>query len=332
MKEWFGNLSKLRTLWTRLACVGVVGCAACYVQAATITIGVSPSPVSLPLYVAEKQGYFRAEGLDIALLECPTGSACLKQLLESRVQLATTSDLPIMFRSFEAVPFKVLATFATSQDVKFIARVGSGIKTSKDLKGRNVAVVSGAAGQYVLDLALLAAGVDPKAVSIVDLDVRRLDLAAANPKIDVFVLFQPGAYQLRKLLGTGSVELTVPRLYTLTFNLVAPSGPSAAPAENHTRILRALARAVDFIAADPTTAKGIARQRLNLEAADIAVMWPDYRFGLSLNQSLIATLESTAQWALQGQLIKGTAMPNYLDFIDVEPLKQLRPAAVTVIK
>lgn len=331
MKQWFKTLSRLCEVCMQLVCAGAT-LAAGFAQANTITIGVSPSPMSLPLYVAEKQGYFRAEGVDIALLECPTGSACLKQMLESKVQLATASDLPIMFRSFESVPFKVLATFATSQDVKFIARAGSGIKNSKDLKGRSVAVVRGASGQYVLELALLAAGVDPKAITIVDLDLRRLDQAAANPEIDVFVLFQPGTHQLRKLLGPRAVELSVPRLYTLTFNLVAPSGRLATSAEDYVKILRALARALDFIAADPTAAKAIARQRLNMEAADIAVMWPDYRFGLSLNQSLVATLESTAQWAIQGQLVKATAMPNYLDLIDVGPLKQVRPAAVTVVK
>ncbi len=326
MELWFR-----RNVYVLLACAAFC-LAPGYAQAAGITIGVSPSPMSLPLYVAEKQGYFRAEGLDVALVECPSGSACLKQLLESKVQLATASDLPIMFRSFESVPFKVLATFSNSQDVKFIARAGAGLRSSKDLKGRNIAVVRGTSGQYVLDLALLAAGVDPKTITIVDLDLRRLDQAAANPKIDVFVLFQPGTHQLRKLLGSEAVELRVPRLYTLTFNLVAPSGRLVAPDEDYARVLRALGRAVDFIAADPTAAKALARQRLNMEAADLAVVWPDYRFGLSLNQSLIATLESTAQWAMQGQLVKASTMPNYLDFIDVGPLRQVRPAAVTVVK
>ncbi|MES2585203.1 MAG: ABC transporter substrate-binding protein [Pseudomonadota bacterium] len=302
------------------------------VQAASITIGVSPSPMSVPFYVAEKQGYFRSEGVDVSLVECASGSACLKQLLESKVQLATASDLPIMFRSFEPVPFRVLATFATSQDVKIIARTSAGIRSSQDLKGRQVAVVRGTAGQYVLELALLAAGVDPSAVSIVDLDLRRLDLAAANPRIDAFALFQPGAYQLRKLLGPEAVLLTVPRLYTFTFNLIAPSGPLAASAQDHARILRALARALDLIKADPAMAKSVVQQRLRMEAADVAALWPDYRFGLSLNQSLIATLESTAHWAIQDQQVKATTVPNYLDFIDVGPLKQVRPSAVTVVK
>lgn len=301
-------------------------------SAASIAVGVSASPMSVPFYLAERRGYFRDEGLDVVLVECATGSACLSQLLESKVGLATVSDLPIMLRSFGSTPFKVLASFASSQDVKLIVRAKSGIRTSKDLKGRQVAVARGTAGQYVLELSLLAAGVEPRDVGIVALDTKRLDLAVANPQIDAFALFQPGAYQLLKLMGTDAVLLPIPRLYTLTFNLVAPGRASAVPNEDHTRVLRALARAVDDIKSDPNAAKALLRERLKTEEAEIALLWPDYRFALGLNQSLIATLESTARWAIQEQLVKGTVVPNYLDFIDVGPLTRVRPSAVTVVK
>jgi len=317
-------------LWVCLV-VGLLGHPA---RAASITIGVSSSPMSIPFYVAERRGFFRDEGVDVVLVlvECPTGSVCLSQLLESKVQLATASDLPIMFRSFDSVPFKVLATFAASQDVKLITRANAGIKSSKDLKGRQVAVARGTAGQYVLDLTLLAAGLDPRDVPTVALDTKRLDLAAANPQTEAFALFQPAAYQMLKLLGPDAVVLPIPRLYTLSFNLVALAVDRATSGEDHVRVLRALARAVDTVRSEPDFAKTMLRERLKMDATEITVLWPDYRFALGLNQSLIATLESTARWAIQEQLVKAKAVPNYLDFIDVGPLKRVRPAAVTVVK
>jgi ABC-type nitrate/sulfonate/bicarbonate transport system substrate-binding protein len=193
-------------------------------------------------------------------------------------------------------------------------------------------VARGTAGQYVLDLTLLAAGLDPRDVPTVALDTKRLDLAAANPQTEAFALFQPAAYQMLKLLGPGAVVLPIPRLYTLSFNLVALAGDRAISDEDHVRVLRALARAVDTVRTEPDFAKSMLRERLKMDAAEITVLWPDYRFALGLNQSLIATLESTARWAIQEQLVKATAVPNYLDFIDVGPLKRVRPAAVTVVK
>ena len=97
-------------------------------------------------------------------------------------------------------------------------------------------------------------------------------------------------------------------------------------------VLRALARAVDTVKAQPDFAKSMLKERLQIDDAEIALLWPDYRFGLGLNQSLVATLESTARWAIQENLVKATAVPNFLDFIDVGPLRRVRPAAVTVVK
>lgn len=300
---------------------------------ATIAVGVANSPLSTPIFVAEKQGYFRDEGVDVVMVECPTGGACLKQLLESKVQFATASDLPIMFRSFEAVPFKVLATFATSsQDVKLVTRTGSGVKSSADLKGKQVALVRGSSGQYVLDLTVLAAGLDPRTVTTVDLDVNRLPQAAVNRQVDAFALFQPGANQLVKLLGADAVVVKIPHLYTLTFNLIVLRDKSGVSEDEQRKVLRALERAVDFIKAEPAVSMGILREHLKMDASDVAALWPDYRFALTLSQSLIATLESTARWAIQEQLVKAAAPPNYLDFIDVRPLKRVRPSAVTVVK
>ena len=318
-----------RQLWV-YACAALVAGSA---WGSGIAVGVGESPLSTPFYVAEKQGYFRDEALDVVLVPCPTGSACLKQLLEARLQFATASDLPIMFRSFETVPFKVLATFATSsQDVKLVTRKNSGVKSSADLQGKHVAVVRGSSGQYVLDLTLLAVGLDPRAIATVDLDLKHLPQAAVNPQIDAFALFQPGANQLIKLLGADAVVVPIPYLYTSTFNLVTLRERSGVTGDEQLRMLRALERAVNFIKAEPAASMGILREHFKMDASDVAALWPEYRFALTLNQSLIATLESTARWAIQEQLVKAAVPPNYLDFIDVRPLKRVRPSAVTVVK
>lgn len=308
-----------------------------FVTGATATgikVGVSNSPLSTPFYVAEKLGYFRSEGLEVIITDCAGGNVCFKQLLDGNVHLATTSDLPIMFRSFDTTsPFSVIATFASSsQDIKLIARKSAGIKSTKDLKGKQVALVRGAAGQYVFDLALLADGIDPRAATLIDIDLKQLDKAAANPKIDAFALWNPGAYQMIKMLGSDAFVIPAPNLYTLTFNLVMLNDQSAIPATDLVKFLRALDRAISYIKSDPASSKALLQERLKLDASDVAAFWPDYRFSLSLNQSLLTTLESTARWAIQEKLVKGNSVPDYLEMIDVRPLKQFRASAVSLIK
>lgn len=301
--------------------------------AAEVKVAVSRTPLTTPFYVAEHEGYFRDEGLQIIIADCFGGAACLKQLLDGQAHLATASDLPIMFRSFERKDFFVLATFATSaQDTRLVARKSAGITLVKDLKEKRVGLVKGAAGQYYLDLAALAAGIDPRSIALKDLDLKMIDQAAANRQIDAFSVWEPYATQLSRLLGADAVALKVPALYSLSFNLIGLRGPNTLPDAEHVKFLRALDKAMQFIKAEPAKARGILQQRLKLDNAELDSIWPNYRFNLSLNQSLLTTLESEARWAMREQLVKDTQVPNYLDYLEIGPLKQVRPTAVTVVK
>jgi ABC-type nitrate/sulfonate/bicarbonate transport system substrate-binding protein len=315
-----------------LVCVGVF-CCLNSAWSASIRVGVATSPLSTPFYVAEKNGYFRDEGLDLVLIDYPSGDNALTQLLDNKVQFATASDLPIMFRSFGSVPFVVLATFAvTSNDAKLLTSKSTGIRSSKDLSGKRVALVRGTSGQYLLDLTLLAAGLDPRSVTVVDLDIHRLKQASTDPNIDAFSLFQPSARNMLKQLGSDAVVIPIPRLFTLTFNLITLRDRAGISGGEQDKVLRALDRAMQYIKAEPSASMRILQDRLKMEASDVAELWPEYRFALTLNQSLIASLEATARWAIQEELVKAQSPPNYLDFIDVKSLKRVRPAQVTVVK
>lgn len=301
--------------------------------AADITVAVALTPLTAPFFVAEKQGFFNDEGLQVVIKECSGGNVCLKQLLDGQVDLATASDLPIMFRSFERKDHYVLATFATSnRDMQLIARKSAGIKTVKDLEGKRIGLVRGTSGQYFLDLATLAAGLDPRSLNISDLDLKDLEQAAANRQVDAFSVWEPHAYKISRLLGDDAIRLTVAGLYSLSFNLIALRGPNGLADGDQVKFLRALDKAILFMKAQPASTRAILQQRLKLESSEIDTFWPNYRFGLTLNQSLLSTLESEARWAIREQFVKGTRVPDYLDFLEVGPLKQVRPSAVTLVK
>ena len=121
--------------------------------AAPLVIAVSRSPLSLPLFVAEARGYFAAEGLQPRLTECVGGGRCLRMLRESRADVSTMIDTPIMFAAFEGGDFAVIATFVTtSDDVKLIARRASDITRAAHFAGKTVGVVYDAASHYFLDV------------------------------------------------------------------------------------------------------------------------------------------------------------------------------------
>ena len=56
--------------------------------------------------------------------------------------------------------------------------------------------------------------------------------------------------------------------------------------------------------------------------------WGDHEFTLSLDQTLILTLQDVASWMQDGE----GDVPDFLPYVDSAPLKSVRPEGVTIVE
>jgi ABC-type nitrate/sulfonate/bicarbonate transport system substrate-binding protein len=301
-------------------------------SAEPLRISVSLTPLSLPFFVADAEGYFAAEGVKPAITEVVGGHRAMQQLLEGSADLATTSEAVVMFNSFQRSDFAIIGSFVTSEDdVKVITRADTGITSPQQLAGKIVANVTGAASHYFLDTLLLFNGVDPKRVRTRNMPPEAMVEALKRKSVDAIAVWEPIPFLALQAVP-GARMLPKSSTYRLTFNLVARKNLLGVRDADLVRVLRALERAQDFIYRNPQQAKAILRQRLKLDQAFIDWIWSRYSYRLSLDQSLLTTLEGEARWARQEGLVKGERSPNYLNFIYAVPLSQVRPSAVNIIR
>lgn len=302
-----------------------------------LRLAVSMTPLSLPIFVAEKQGYFADEGLQLAVQEVVGGHRTMQILLEGKADLATASEAVVMFNSFSASPqFAVLASFvSSSNDSKIVLRPGSGISQVKELKGRRIGTVLGTASHYMLDTTLLANGVDPGTVQIINLQPEAMADLLKSGEVDAVAIWEPLPFKLLRSVP-GSQVLSAPGGYRLSFNLIARKPLLGPRDEELQKFLRAMDRAERFIASKPDQAQALLRERLKLDQSFIDWIWPSYNYRLSLDQWLLASLEAEARWARQGGHVKSSAsgehIPNYLDLIYTKPLRKVLPAGVGLIE
>ena len=319
-QRWFGVLT-----WALL-------CLACEPAFAAdeLVFAVSRSPLSLPIYVAEAEGYFKAEGAPVRIVDCPFGRICLKQMLDGQAQLATVADSPIVFASFTTDRLRILATLGTTRsENKIVTRKASNIRAPADLAGRKVGTLVGTSAHYLLDSAATLAGVDPSRVNVVPMQSDKMAAALAGGEVDALALFEPFAYNVMRSLGDQGVVLPTLRAYEQTWNLVAAQSLVPARDRDLTAVIRALDRADAFIHREPAKARAILRQRLGLDEAALDWMWDEKIYSLNLEQSLLNTLEGQARWALRNGHVSGKA-PNYLSLVHAAPLASVRPKAVTI--
>ncbi len=155
------HLSLLATLLLALS----AACAPRAAEPTRIRVGVLPVLESLPMYVAQQEGYFAAQGLEVELI--PVSSAPERdQLLQAgQIEAMINEVVSVLFYNQDE-PQVVVVRFArvASEDAplfRILAAKDSGIQRVQDLAGVPIGISEGTVIEYTTDRLLEHAGLAP---------------------------------------------------------------------------------------------------------------------------------------------------------------------------
>lgn len=299
-----------------------------------ISFGSVPNVLATLVIVARDQGFFAQEGLVIAFRDYPSGKrAFVDGFLTGEIDVLTSSGVPIVINSFERQDYSIVATVGQSDDVaRIIARRDRGIRQPEDLRGKKVATQFGSAVHFFLDLFLADNGLSIDDIELVDMEAEKLPGALASGEIDAFCMREPFVEQAEELLGANAVLFAESGLFLKTHNLVVRNSLIRDKPETVKRMLKALLKAEQFVESYPERAIAIVAADLGIEELAVASPLLKIMPRLSLDQSLLLELEDEARWAIQEDLAAGTDIPNYLDYVYIDALAEIKPDAVTIIR
>lgn len=286
--------------------------------------------MSLPFAVAEQQNLFAKYGVQPELVKCLGGIRCVKELIDKNVDMATSSELPVLFNSFETSNLSVLATFSqNNDDLKLIVSKEMAGRKPAEWEDRRVGVVMKSASQYYVDVALLYHGIDPRAVKYVSLSPEELPKAIASGKVDAVSIWEPYGYLTKKTESDKVLVLKTPKLYQQSFILTTTKDFSRSNSEKISAVLRALNAANEFIRKNPAQAQQIMIKHSNVDLEFVKENWGAYRYNLTLQKSLITTMEGEARWMVRENHVDSQAkMPDILKLIDASHLNRINPQAI----
>ncbi len=298
-----------------------------------ISLGVSKSFLSIPVYIAKDQGFFAKEGLDIIIKEYGSGKLATKGLFTGEVDTATVADMPIVNNSFKRKDFHIFATFANSYHmVKMVARKNNGVEDGVDLKGRKVGVNKGTSSHFFLATFLLHNELLPSEIEMINIKIGDMPTALNNNEVDAISVWQPYIQVTKKLLGGRAIELPSSEIYRTTFNLAAMKSFSERHPESLKRLLKAIDRAVTFIRVNRDKSQDIIARSFKLDKDTVNAVWDGFQFGLSLDQTLLVTWDEIARWAIKNNGVDKKNIPDYLNFIYMDMLEAVKPETITVIR
>jgi NitT/TauT family transport system substrate-binding protein len=287
--------------------------------------------------VAENEGYFEGEGLDLTIREFDSGRTALATMLnEGNLDMVTVAQTPVMFNSFDRDDYVIIATMVYSDnDVKILARQDRGIKNPSDLRGKTVGITKGSTGHFFLGLFLIHSGLQLSEIETIDIEASELPQALVDGRVDAISTWEPHIWNAKKLLGENAVRLQ-PRggakIFREDFYFVPNRNFMENNPETLKRFLKAIEKGEEFIQKNKEEAINIVSQRLKLDKELVVSIWDDFEFQLILDQAIIITLEDEARWAIDNNLTDATEVPNYLDYIYFDALEEIKPEAITIIR
>lgn len=308
----------MKNIFRVLIALTILTIAGCSPQSSEAPLKVAVLPVldSLPLYVAQEQGYFAAEGLQVELV--PVGSAPERdQLMQSGQIDGMLNELVTTLyynRSGSQVKIVRFARTATAEYPVFriLAARDSGITVPADLKGVEIGVSQGTVIEYMADRVLQNAGLkadEIKKIAVPKIADRTALLESGELKAAVMpdplasLLMQKGAVLVID-------DTTLPEVSTsvYAFNNAAITDRS----KDIEAFLRAVEKAVTDINADPARFNDLMVQLKLVPEAAIG----KYKIPLFPTASVPseAQFADALQWALDGGLI--SAEQSYADNVD----------------
>ena len=136
----------------------------------TIAVGGKNLLYYLPLTVAEQLGYFKAEGLDVTIVDFAGGSRALQAVVGGSADVVSGAFEHTVNMQFKGQHMRafVLQGAAPQIVLGINPRTMAGFKTIADLKGKKVGVTApGSSTNVMLNFVLAKAGLKPSDVSVI---------------------------------------------------------------------------------------------------------------------------------------------------------------------
>lgn len=289
--------------------------------------------LSLLIWIAEDQGYFTSNGLDVIIKSPPTTLKIQQELNAGELDLGVTTEFAYLTNLSAEDPLKakIIATINKGESIKMVARKDKGVSAPADLKGKKIAVFRKTAQEFFLGSFLTSNNLDLNEVELIDLPPADAKNALLSGEVAAAVMSEPYVYETQKVLAENAVIWPIQN--DLDFNWIVIGNDQFIKdhPEAIQRFLKALIQAEEYVAKNSGKSQELIIKKFNLEPSYPASVWPEYGFGVSLDQDLLLLMEDETRWKIENNLTTATQIPNYLNYIYFDALEKVKPEAVSII-
>jgi sulfonate transport system substrate-binding protein len=260
-------------------------------------------------FVAEAMGTWKQNGVDLSVVDFPTGRESMQALLAGSADFSASTDTPFIFAALQGLKPIILVNYSRySRDMKIVVRKEGNIDpmAPASLKGKRIATRVGTSGQYMLAKYLEMAGLTIKDVTVIDMSPNDMSVATIRGDIDGFSWTNQAAIVAEKqapgkiavMTQAGLEKYFQSHQLLLTSEKVVREKPQLIAAA-----VKSLFDAEARILSDKSWASLIA-DRVRAPAEEIAAATRDFEFAIKFDDRFVDDLLAQAEWAISTGLSK----------------------------
>ncbi|MGE5772244.1 MAG: ABC transporter substrate-binding protein [Hyphomicrobiales bacterium] len=284
-----------------------------------ITLFGQPSVNNDAIWMAFEKGFYKEEGLDVTYRLFPSGTTAFQAFQTGQGDIVMTGDLPSVQYFFNSKQnYRTIAVI--ERDAKgYVVVAGNDIKKPQDLVGKTVATRVGSTGSWFISEYLTKNKVDPKTVTVKNLDTQVLPAALCGGEIAAFFIWQPVGSRTLEICPDKAHYLSDATGYIQGY-LVAGARPDwlATPQgkEIAIRWLRATMKGRDVAEKDFKSVAAYAAAKLSLSEKATKDQWDTNIRPIAIDKVYYDDFCSLSRWAQSEKATEGKIDFNKLTWGD----------------
>ncbi|MBF0272464.1 MAG: NrtA/SsuA/CpmA family ABC transporter substrate-binding protein [Magnetococcales bacterium] len=296
-----------------------------------LTIASVELPTVGLLFLAEAEGFFAKEGLEVTFKDFSVGRDALTATLKGEADIATVYETVAVLNILKGEPIAMVSTLhQSSRNTALVARKDRKIDALVDLIGKRIGVTFNTSGIFFLRSSLNSQGIATSQVTLVDTPPDRMVASLQSGAVDAVATWAPFTHRAVQAIGEDNATLYHSDVYTEISLLVGRREALVAKQEALTRLLRALLRAEAFLVGRTDEAYAAIARRLNINDEEMRKIRGDFTPILTLDNILLTILRQEATWFVEAGGLPGP-VPDFRSFLFPAPLEGVKPEYITIL-
>lgn len=283
------------------------------------------------VFIADDQGFFNDNGLNVTIKEYDAGLYAVDDMLEGNNDISVATEIVLVGKALQREKISSIGSIAKYETHYLIGRKDRGIESFSDLRGKRIGFARGTSGEFYLGRYLELRAINLSEVTLVDVRPSEYTDAIANGSVDAILVWEPYVEPIKGRLGANATIWPAQSGQLGYWNAICRDDWAAQHPETAERFLRSIDQAARYTVYHPAEAKAIAQKRLNADDAYVASVWNSTQFGLSFDQSLVAAMDDEGRWMVNNDLTNVTMVPDYRDYIYLNGMNTIKPGSVNIV-